>query len=58
MSERFSVAVLSMSLKIFAELTRQVTNLRVRTKYTFGTEVVLWQNVDPVGGMFGGYLDL
>ena len=25
---------------------------------TDGLEVVLWQKVEPVGGMLGGYLDL
>jgi|LakMenE18May11ns_1017448.scaffolds.fasta_scaffold9231368_1 hypothetical protein len=25
--------------------------------FTFGLDVVTWQNVDPVGGMLGGYFE-
>ncbi len=51
------MAELGMSLKSSLELTRHIMTL-YKLLCTTGLEVVWWQNVDPVGGIVGGYLDL
>lgn len=48
---------LCVCLQPLRELTWHVGSLHYQTT-TSGFEVVWWQNVEPVGGMLGGYFDL
>lgn len=40
------------------KLSTEIWHLKWRWYNTPGLDVVLWQNVDPVGGRLGGNLDL
>jgi len=51
------ISKLSMCLKSYCELSGEVGDLD-KMICTPGLEVVLWQKVDPVGGIHEGYLDL
>jgi hypothetical protein len=55
-SQRRPITVLCMRLEPHSKLSRKISNLN-RWKITPGLEVVLWQKVDPVGGILGGYFD-
>lgn len=56
-AERGAVAVLGVRLQSGRELAGEVGDLRGAMR-TPGLEVVLWQKVEPVGGMSCGNLDL
>ncbi len=58
MSERLGLSELSMSLKPDFKLPAEISDLEDRKMFTPGFDVVKLPNVDPVGGMLGGYLDL
>jgi len=51
------LAELGVSLEAAMELTGEVMPLN-RLLFTMGLDVVWWQKVEPVGTIFGGYLDL
>ena len=55
--ECFGLAELGVSLEAAMELTGEVMPLN-RLLFTMGLDVVWWQKVEPVGTIFGGYLDL
>ena len=57
MAERLGVTVLGVSLKAEIEFPAEVGGLG-RRWVTRGLDVVWWQQVEPVGLMLGGNLDL